>query len=521
MIDHECLQQFAGAGSQPAFATLVGRHIDLVYSAALRQVRSPQLAEEVAQSVFLDLARHASKLSPNVSLAAWLYVVTRRTAVDVIRRESRRQARERTAADIAAMKTPPHAWSHVERSLDDAMETLNDAERTAIVLRYFENLTLREVGDALGISEDTAQKRVSRAVEQLRDFFQRRGVAVSAAALATDLSAQAVQMAPAGLGTVISKATALVGATASTAALETARVVAMTTLQKSAALVAFVALAGAGLVQGHLIARYADEAVGLRVQNDRVATEIRDLRLARAATAAKLEAVERRIDARFAAAIPVAPADAALESQMREWLVQVDRLKQFLVQRPEWDIPELKLLTEENWFNAAGGGRFESEEQFRRATASLRDRAAGLAGNRIMKALNAYLRAHDGVLPNSPAELAPYFDSPMAPEILARYEMLQTGKASEVPRGETTRMLAPKAPADVEFDANFYVGTNGYGNNGIAMHTNVREAQRQFAKTHNGLRATTAEQLMPLLKWPVSAAALQKYLDPQPPSGRP
>jgi len=125
------------------------------------------------------------------------------------------------------------------------------------------------------------------------------------------------------------------------------------------------------------------------------------------------------------------------------------------------------------------------------------------------------------MLPNTPMELAPHFDPLIAPEILARYEMLQTGKACEVPRGEATRILAPKAPADVEFDAYSYIGTTGYGNRGVAMNTNVHEAQRQFAKANNGLRATIAEQLLPYLKWPVSAAALQKFIEPQPASGKP
>lgn len=521
MIDHECLQQFARTNSQTAFAAVVERHVDLVYSAALRQVRSPQLAEEVAQSVFLDLSRRAADLTPNQPLAAWLYVVTRRTAVDVIRREARRQARERTAAEIAAMKTPPHSWSRVEASLDEAMETLNDAERSAILLRFFENRSLREVGEALGISEDTAQKRVSRAVEQLRGFFQRRGVAVTAAALSTELSAHAVQLAPAGLGAAISSATTLAGGATATIALKTPSVLAMTTLQKTFALAALVAIAGADLYQGRLLAENSAEAMALAEQNARAVVGNRDLRLARVALAGKLNEVERRIDGRLAAAIPVAPADAALESQMREWLVQVDRMKQFLTQRPEWDIPELKLLSEESWFNAAAGARFESEEQFRRATASLRDRAVSLASSRIMRALNAYLQAHDGLLPGSPGELAPHFDPPIAPEILARYVMLQTGKASEVPRRDAMHILEPKAPADVEYDANYHIGTNGYGNNGVAMHTNVREAQQQFAKAHNGLNATTAEQLLPLLKWPVSAAVLQSYLDPKPTSGQP
>ena len=519
--DHDLLRAYARDGSQAAFATLVERHVNLVYSAARRQVRSPQLAEEVAQSVFIDLARHAATVNPATPLAAWLHLVTRRTAIDVIRRETRRIARELEAATFDTMKPDATNWSAVEPLLDEAVQSLAETDRTAILLRYFENKNLREVGAALGTSDDAAQKRVTRAVEQLRAFFSHRGVTVTAAALATDLSAHALQIAPAGLGATISSSAALSGATAVASTIETSRLIAMTALQKSVALAALVAVAGAGLYQARLAAQQSLEAAGLRDQNDRAAAGIRDLRLARAADAAKLRDIEQRIDARIAQSIPVAPADVALESQMQQWLAQVDRLKGFLAQHPEWDIPELKLLPEDVWFNAAGGYRYETEEQFRGATALLRDRAVGLASNRIMKALNAYISAHDGMLPNSPGELSPHFDPPIAPEILARYEMLQKGKASEVPRNETSRILAPKAPADVEFDAYTYVGTNGYGNSGIAMYTNVREAQRQFGKANNGVRATFAEQLLPYVKWPVSAEVLQKFLDPQPPSGRP
>src|SRR3954471_6144221 len=111
MSDLELLQTFRDEGSQEAFAELVARHVDLVYSAARRQVRSPDLAAEVAQSAFIALARHAHRLKPGTSLSAWLYVVTRRAALDVLRRESRQQARDRAAGEIAAMKTTPSAWA--------------------------------------------------------------------------------------------------------------------------------------------------------------------------------------------------------------------------------------------------------------------------------------------------------------------------------------------------------------------------------------------------------------------------
>jgi len=124
--DLDLVRQYTREQSEDAFAELVSRHLDLVYSAALRQVRSPQLAEEVSQCVFIDLSRNASRLNSGTVLTAWLYQVTRRTAIDVVRRESRRQAREQLAfgiADMNSMNSTSSAWPQIEPLLDEAMDS--------------------------------------------------------------------------------------------------------------------------------------------------------------------------------------------------------------------------------------------------------------------------------------------------------------------------------------------------------------------------------------------------------------
>jgi RNA polymerase sigma factor (sigma-70 family) len=211
--DLELLRQFTRDHSQEAFTTLVQRQVNLVYSTALRQVRSPQLAEDIAQSVFADLARDAEKLKPDTILTAWLYAVTRRTAIDVIRKESRRQLREQIAVEMNHMNTTANEWTQIEPLLDDAMAALDETDRSAILLRYFENKTLREVGEALGTNDDAAQKRVSRAVEQLRDFFAKQKITVGAGGLIAVISSNAVQAAPAGLAATISAAASGIAAT--------------------------------------------------------------------------------------------------------------------------------------------------------------------------------------------------------------------------------------------------------------------------------------------------------------------
>ncbi len=246
--DLDLLGQFTREQSQDAFTALVNRHLNLVYSAALRQVRSPQLAEEVCQLVFTHLAFNAAKLNPRTILTAWLYQVTRHAATDLVRRESRRQAREQIAFQMSDMNDPSPGWTHIEPLLDEAMQSLDDADRTAILLRYFENKSLQEVGQALGASEDAAQKRVSRALERLRGVLSKRKIAVGASGLAALVSANAVQAAPCGLAGTVATGALLASTTlpASTS-LVIAKTVTMTTIQKTiiAAMVAGAALGGA------------------------------------------------------------------------------------------------------------------------------------------------------------------------------------------------------------------------------------------------------------------------------------
>lgn len=267
--DLQLLERYSRERSEDAFTELVQRHIDLVHSAAFRQLQSPPLAEEVAQAVFVKLARLSSPLPPDTILSAWLYQVTRREAIDVVRREARRHAREQAALEMNtnAPNGPPDAdWSQIEPLLDEAMEALDEPDRAAILLRYFENKSLRDVGQRLGASEDAAQKRVSRAVDRLRDHFRARGVAIGAGSLGTLLSTHAIQSAPAGLVTAVSAsvglastATISAAAAVSAASVSTPAIVAMTTLQKSLLAAAAIAAIGAIAYQQQIISQFQRE----------------------------------------------------------------------------------------------------------------------------------------------------------------------------------------------------------------------------------------------------------------------
>ena len=265
--DLELLGEFAREHSQDAFTALVNRHLGLVYSAALRQVRSTHLAEEIAQTVFTSLAHNASKLASDTILTAWLYRSTRNAAIDVIRAEARRQAREQLSAQMSALDDSPADWSHIEPLLDEAMDSLDEKDRTAILLRFFENKSLQEVGAALGTSDDAAQKRVSRAVDQLRDFFSKRKVAVAGTALVALLSANAIQAAPVALVTTVATAAVVASSaisTATTAAVTTTVAIAMTTTQKIVVAALLAGAVAAGVYQGIQASHLRDEVQTLQ-----------------------------------------------------------------------------------------------------------------------------------------------------------------------------------------------------------------------------------------------------------------
>ncbi len=265
--DLDLLREYAQRGSEKAFAMLVTRHLDLVYSAALRQVKSSQLAEDIAQSVFTDLARNAQQLKPDTVLAAWLYQVTRRTALNVSRGEARRQAREQIAVELADMNATSSDWTQIEPWLDEAMETLDEPDRAAILLRYFENKNLRDVGKTLGVGEDAAQKRVSRAVERLREFFSKRNVTIGASGLVVLISSNAVQAAPIGLIAMISTAVSLAGTAIQTsAAIAATKTISMTALQKTLITAAFLVVTGSGIFEAHQASTLRHEVKTLQRQ---------------------------------------------------------------------------------------------------------------------------------------------------------------------------------------------------------------------------------------------------------------
>ena len=218
--DHQLLAQFARENSEAAFAALVRRYVNLVYSVAHRHSGNAQAAEEITQAVFIILARKAGSLGPKIILSGWLYQTARLTAANYLRTEARRARREQEAFMQSQLDEPQsdlsrrsetetdETWQRIAPLLDDALGRLGERDRNAIVLRFFENKTLGEVGHALGASEDAAKMRVSRALEKLRKIFTKRGVALTTTIIAGAVSANSVQAAPLGLAATVTVTTA-------------------------------------------------------------------------------------------------------------------------------------------------------------------------------------------------------------------------------------------------------------------------------------------------------------------------
>jgi uncharacterized protein (TIGR03435 family) len=203
--DIELLERFSGHESEAAFAEIVKRHVGLVHSVALRNANEEH-AQDITQAVFIILARKAGSLGRKTVLPGWLYHTARLTAANFRRSESRRIRREQEAfMQSTTEENPPDAiWRELSPMLEEAMAHLRTTDRDALVLRYFQNKSLPEVGSALGIEGRAAQKRVTRALEKLRKVFSKRGVALSATLIAGAISANSIHAAPAGLANAVS-----------------------------------------------------------------------------------------------------------------------------------------------------------------------------------------------------------------------------------------------------------------------------------------------------------------------------
>jgi RNA polymerase sigma factor (sigma-70 family) len=282
--DSHLLRTYAERKLEPAFSELVRRHLDFVYSAAIRMVRDPHLAEDVTQGVFIALAKQAPDLAARATLVGWLHRTTQNIAVQTIRTIERRRAREQEAVSMNELisSVPEASWEQIEQHLDAALTELSDSDRDAVLLRYFQKKSAAEMAQILGISGEAAQKRLNRAVEKLREFFTKRKITVGAGGLTVLISANAVQSAPAMLLTTIS-AKVLGGTTASVSTTITAtKAIAMTALQKTLVTATVVVLAGASIYQARQASQSREQVEMLQQQQAPLAQQIQQLQNERA-----------------------------------------------------------------------------------------------------------------------------------------------------------------------------------------------------------------------------------------------
>jgi len=214
--DMALLREYAAHNSEEAFAALVGRHVGLVYSAALRQARDPHLAGEITQTVFIILARKAGSFDSKIILPSWLYRTANYVAGAALKIQRRREQREQKACMQAMIQEPQtdSTWEQLSPLLDGAMAQLRESDREILVLRFFQNKNFKDVGAALGMEETTARKRVERALEKLRGLFAKHGVSSTASVIAGAISANSIQTAPVALANSVTAAALAKGAAA-------------------------------------------------------------------------------------------------------------------------------------------------------------------------------------------------------------------------------------------------------------------------------------------------------------------
>ena len=538
MQDAELLWEYVRGGSDAAFAQLVDRYVDFVYSTARRQLGNPQLAEEVAQAVFCLLARKAAGLMDLPSLAGWLYRATCFISAKTLRGEHRRKLRELEAANMNQTETADDGiWERLSPMLDDALNQLEEQDRLAVLLRFFQKKPMREIGEALGVSEAAAKMRVSRAVDRLREFFDRRGVAVGASGLAALLTANAVQAAPAGMNVTISAGAALSGAAVHHAGTSgIIKTLAMTTIQKTLTAAAIVAAVATGIYEASRATRLQHNLRALQEQQALSAGQIPRLRQELDRAANSLAALQQENDqlrhstadlARLRGEVTRLQAAARESAQLKptvtnspttlaatSWLDRVKLLKDRLEQTPGSKIPELQFLTEQDWLNAARG-ELDTDADYRRALSTLRGAGEEKFAAMLKDALKRYMQGNNGNTPADLALLQPYFDSPVDAALLDRWEVAPAQTIKSLGLGGDT-IITQKTAVDDLYDRRFGIGQYGLGSTDF-LSSETRDA---MSALYSAYRAANGDQtpddlslLTPYATTPEQQSALQKTIE--------
>jgi hypothetical protein len=414
-------------------------------------------------------------------------------------------------------------WDRLHPVLDDVMHELNEADRNAILARYFEGRPLAAIGEAQGVSADGARMRVTRALEKLRVLLERRGITSTAAGLGLLFAEHAVSAAPAGLSAQIAGA-ALAGSAGGT--LTFLNLMASSKLAIASVVLA-ASLATSLVVQTQTQRQLREEVLDLRRQNEALAlaaakpqtppqlpsatpaanasqnTEL--LRLRGEVTRLRLEAAELAKARHTAGQIPG-------EATLQVVSDRVAKLAQKLEEMPEKKIPELQFLTYRDWLNAVWDAKeLESDEAVRDMLSYLRQRAKGLFGTKMVRALKACAEANAGQIPNDIAALGPYFNPAIDATILQRYKVAQSGDISTFKNEYLIVEIAP--PVDEEHDTILQFSREGTMTRSYsAIEEALDGALAAYAAAHGGLLPEGNRDLDPYLQRKVDPARAGKFL---------
>jgi RNA polymerase sigma factor (sigma-70 family) len=476
--DEQLLRQYTQERSESAFSELVGRYIDLVYSVALRVANGDaHLAQDVTQTVFIDFARKAPSLPRGVVLAGWLHRHTCYTSATALRTERRRRIREQTAMELRALDdnaAPP--WELLAPHLDAGLNQLSPADRDVLVLRFLRQQDFRAVGVTLNISEDAAQKRVSRALEKLRAVLRRRGLALAGAALVSALTSETLTAAPAGLAAGVT-ATALAANAQTGTTLSLLKLMAATKLKTG--IIATVILASiltplvlqhrAGTALRNLdeaMQQKSDQMAGLRNENVCLSNLLVNTSITSTLSEEQRHELIKlrgeigrlRTETQRLAKIAAFRNELAGLPVEKLWPARANWLKQWLQEHLSEKIPEIDVLSDRTWFNSIYPRSVETDEECRRAMSVVRANAEGPTRNNLAAALHQYAAGNGGQFPADLSQLTPYLNPPLANEILARFTIVPANSLVTELQPGGTWAITQKAPVNEADDNRWALG---------------------------------------------------------------